>query len=382
MAQVPVTSVSGREAELVERACAFARDEVAPHAVRWERERRACDETLRQAVRAGFAGLLLAERAGGFGVSVATAARVFEELAAVHLPFAFSLVVQANVVRALGRLGTEAQRRRWLPGLLTGETIGAFCLTEPGAGSDAAAITTRATRDGGGWRVQGEKAWVTNGVFADVATVYAQSDPDRGARGVVAVLVDLRAAGVERVPSPMLLGGHAMGVSGLRLDTVVEGDGLLAPAGEGFKAAMGGIDLARVLLSAMCCGMLRASLDEAVAYAGARRAFGRLIAEFQGLQWSLADVATELAAARALTHEAARALDSGADGVTLAAHAKKFATRVALTGVTACMRAMGAVALREDSALARHLASAQIAEYLDGTTGIQNVVIARRLFGA
>jgi alkylation response protein AidB-like acyl-CoA dehydrogenase len=377
----PVPPLSPREAAVVERARAFARDHVAPCAARWERERLTCESTLRAAARDGLAGLLLPESQGGSGLSLLAGARVFEELAAAHLPFAFSLVVHANLVRALGALGGAALREAWLARLLSGESIGAFCLTEPGAGSDAAAIRTRAARDAGGWRVEGEKAWVTNGAFADLASVYAQSDPTAGWRGVVALLVPLRAPGVERTAPYDILGAHAMGTNGLRFaGAVVAGDALLAPPGEGFRAALAGIDVARVLLAAMCVGVLGASLEHAVAYARERRAFGRTIAEFQGLQWSLADAATDLAAARALADEAARRLDAGVEARVAAAHAKKFATGAARRGVAACMQAMGAAGLHADHPLGRHLVGAQVSEYLDGTTGIQNVVIARDLF--
>jgi alkylation response protein AidB-like acyl-CoA dehydrogenase len=375
-------TLAPRERTVVERARAFARDQVAPHAAGWERRREHAGATLRLACREGLAGVLLAETHGGLGLGLTAAARVFEELAAAHLPFAFSLVVHANLVRGLGRLGTAAQIEAHVPALLAGDRVGAFCLTEPGAGSDAAGIVTRAGRDGDGWRIDGEKAWVTNGAFADLCCVYAQTDAPQGARGIVALLVPAGSAGVERLPAEAMLGGHAMGTTRLRFSNCRVADrDVLAPAGRGFAAAMAGIDVARVLLGAMCCGMLGDSLERAVGYAGTRRAFGRAIAEFQGLQWSLADVATELAAARALTYETARAVDAGADAGAASAHTKKFTTGAALRGVTACMRAMGAVALRDDHPLGRHLAAAQIAEYLDGTTGIQNVVIARALFG-
>ena len=163
--------------------------------------------------------------------------------------------------------------------------------------------------------MDGEKAWVTNGVFADLCCVYAQTDPSQGARGIAALLVSAGASNVERLPAEAMLGGHAMGAARLRFNgcPVAAGDVLAAP-GRGFAAAMISIDVARVLLGAMCCGLLRDSLEHAVRYASTRRAFGRVIAEFQGLQWSLADVATELAAARALTYETARGGGRGRRG--------------------------------------------------------------------
>jgi alkylation response protein AidB-like acyl-CoA dehydrogenase len=180
-----------------------------------------------------------------------------------------------------------------------------------------------------------------------------------------------------------MLGGYAMGVAGLAFTACrVPADALLLPAGEGFRAAMAGINAARAMLAAGCCGSLSACLDHALAHAGRRQAFGRPVLAFQGLQWRLADVATELEAARLLVAQAAAALDRGETAILECAHAKKFATRAALAGIAASMQAMGAEGLRAEHPLARHLAFAKAAEYIDGTTEIQNVVIARGLLKA
>ena len=198
-------------------------------------------------------------------------------------------------------------------------------------------------------------------------------------RGIASFLVEADHPGVERLAAYELMGGHAMGTGGFRFtDCRIGGDALFRDPGVGFKEAMRGINVARTGVSALCCGMLRAGLHTALAYATERRAFGQPTIEFQGLQWMLADVATDLEAARLLTLAAARAIDDG-DGVVAASHAKKFATRVALKGIADCMQVMGAAGYKADHPLGRHLACAKMAHYLDGTTEIQNLVIARDL---
>ena len=364
---------------IIETAAAFTRDRVAPEAAGWERARRVPVEAIRDAAARGLCGLMVPAAHGGAGYGMSTAARVFEELAVGCMAFAFSLEVQNNLARSVASFGTAGQIARHLPPLLSGARIGAFLLTEPGVGSDAAAITTRATRDGDGWVIDGEKAWVTNGTVAETLFVFAQTDRDAGWRGIAAFVIDATADGVTRGAAYSLLGGHAMGVGGFTFSAVrVAGDALLIGPGEAFKEALHGIDVARVGVGALCCGMMRSGLATALDYAARRQAFGRPTIEFQGLQWMLADVATDLEAARLLTREAALAVDAGG-GTVAAAHAKKFATRAALKGLADCMQAMGAAGLKDDTPLARHLACAKTAQFLDGTTEIQNVVIARDL---
>lgn len=365
--------------DLVARAADFTNSRVARQAEAWELDRAMPEPTLRQAIAEGFGGLLVSAQLGGHGASFTDAARILETIAGGDLAFAFSLVVHNNLAANLARNGTSEQRSRFLRRMLAGETLGAFCLTEPGAGTDAAAIATRARREASGWVLNGAKAWVTNAVAADLFCVYAQTDPAAGSAGIAAFLVERSTPGLTVEPPYTMLGAHAMGTSGAFLNDVRLGeDMLLLPPGRGFKGAMAGIDLARVLLSAMTCGILERAFNEALAYAAGRQAFGRPVIEYQGLQWKLAEVATDLEAARLLTYRAAKLLDEGAPATLAAAHAKKFSTRAALAGVSACMQSMGAVGLRSDRPLARHLAAAKVAEYLDGTTEVQNIVIARQ----
>jgi alkylation response protein AidB-like acyl-CoA dehydrogenase len=369
------------ENKLVEIAGQFAQEVVAPKAAQWEAERRYPREALTAACEAGLGGLLVPTELGGQGAGFAATAQIVEVLAAADFGFTFPLIVHNNLAGSIARNGTDAQKHRYLPDMVAGRRIGAFLLTEPGAGSDAAAIATQAAKSGSGWTIEGEKAWVTSGIAADILSVYVQTDPAAGWRGIACFLVDADSQGAERGAPYSLIGGHAMGVSDFAFKGCAVGDdALFIPPGQGFKAALGGIDIARANVAMASCGMLEVALETALDYTSLRRAFGQASSEFQGLQWELADVATDLEAARLLARQALAQFDAGGDSAVAAAHAKKFATRVAFKGIHTCMQAMGAVGARADYPLARHLAAVKLAEYMDGTTGIQNVVIARSLF--
>lgn len=361
----------------------WATEWVVPNAEKWETDRRLGREAFEAAAQAGLAALLVPTADGGRGLGPVALARVLEVAAAADLGAAFSLVVHNNLAGAVARMGSPVLRDRYLPDLVAGRLLGAFLLTEPGVGSDAAAITTRAQRIDGGWRLEGEKAWVTNGTGADLLSVYATIDPDAGHRGIAAFLIDADTPGVERAGGYELFGGHSMGTTGFGFHDCEIGDDALfvAPPG-GFRAAMEGIDLARILVGAMCCGMMGSALETATAYVKQRSAFGRPIADLQSVRFKLADVATDLEAARLLTFRAARRLQEGDGDAVSAAHAKKFATRAAEQRIADCMQVMGAAGARRDHALPRHLAGARLTHYLDGATEIQDVVISRSLLGA
>ena len=375
-------ALTPEEESAIESATAFARVEVEPAAAAWEIERRQPRDVLRKAAEAGLVGLLVPKDRGGKGLSFTALGRILEELAYADMAFAFALVVHNNLMFNIANNGDAAQRERFLPPLSMVDKVGCFLLTEPDAGSDAAALSTTARRDGDGWVIDGAKAWVSNAASAGTLSVYAQTDPSLGHRGIACFIVDADTPGVIREEPYRMLGMHALGTGSFRFEGCrVDAADLLVPPGNGFKAAMAGIDLARAMVAAMCAGIMRQGLDTAVAYMKQRRAFGRPIAEFQGLQWQLADVATDLHAIRLMTYAATQALDAGEAAAIPAAHAKKFATRAALQGLSQCMQAMGANGLKHDAPLARHLAGAKTAQYLDGSTEIQNVVISRALFG-
>ena len=358
--------MDGGRTGLIEAARAFAARELAPQAARWERERTFPREALRAAAAAGLTQLRMPGR------GLVEVCQVVEALAAEDYAFTFALSCHSGAAGTLARAGLD-------PGpLLRADEVGAFCLTEPGAGTDAAAISTAARSGGDGWRIDGVKAWVTNGVAASVLQVYAQTEPGAGHRGIAGFVVQGPQPGLSAGPSYGLTGGNAMGLSDVRFEDCAAL--VFAPPGEGFKAALRGIDSARAIVAAMCCGMLGRGLEVAVAHVKQRRAFGRPLAEFQALQWALADAATDLEAARRLTYAAAAAIDEGAaDGGVAAAHAKKFAPAAALRHLAVCVQALGAEGLKDDHPLARHLACAKMAQIQDGTNEVQNLVIARSL---
>ncbi|MEQ8346213.1 MAG: acyl-CoA dehydrogenase family protein [Sneathiellaceae bacterium] len=360
----------------------FAAEEMAPAAAAWERERRYPRDAFAAAAEAGLCRLFVPKADGGHGLSCLERIALWEILARVDFGFTFSLVVHTAFAAAIHRNGSPAQRERFAAPMLAGDSLGAFLLTEPQGGSDAAGITTRAVRDGEGWRISGAKSWVTNAASADLLHLYAQTDPDAGWRGIAAFLVDANGPGVVREAPYFMLGGHSMGVGGFRFEEApVAADRMLFAPGEGFKAALGGITIARIVVPAMCAGMLQAALDLAGAALTGRRAFGQDLAAFQGLQWRLADVATDLHAIRCMAADAARRVDAGEDAQIAAAHVKKFAPARALEGLAACMQLMGADGLKQDHPLPRHLAAAKLAQYMDGSSEIQNRVLARHLLG-
>ena len=367
--------------DVVTAARAFARDVIEPNAGDWEAAGHVPRGAFREAAARGLCRLTVPESMRGHGLGMPAMALVVEALAAACMASAFALTVHNNLARGITRNAATPQLERWLPGLITGEQIGAFLLTEPQGGSDAAAMTTTAQRDGQGWRLDGVKAWVSNGATADLLSVYAQTDASAGWRGIACFIVEADAPGVIREPAYRLLGGHALGTGAFRFEGCRAGaDSVLVGPGEGFKAALAGVDFARITVAAMCCGTLGRSLDVALAHSAGRRTFGKSVLEHQAVQSLLADAATDLEAARLLTARAATVLDDGTGRHTLAAaHAKKFATRVALNRIADCMQAMGANGFRTDYPLARHLAAAKMAQYLDGTTEIQNVVIGRAI---
>lgn len=376
-------ALTQREREMLERARRFARDTVAPNAARWERERRTPVEALKAAAKEGLLGLEVPPAQGGFGGRYLLKLAIAEAMARADMAFTFSMVNTHNVAARLAQSTTAAHREVHAPALTRAEIFGATALSEPGAGSDFAAIRTAARKVEGGWRLKGEKGWITNAPIADLFITYAQTDESAGWRGIASFLVDARHEGFGRREAYPLLGGHAIGAGGFTLDDYfVPDDDLLAGPGAAFKLAMQGVNGARVYVAAMCAGMLASSLEAALDYGSRRETFGKTLVEHQGLRWSLADVATDLEALRALTREAGRLIDEGGDAVLAAAHAKKFAGRVTLARIGDCIQAMGARGLAEELPLGRHLAAAKIAAFTDGSTEMMQERIGAGLTAA
>lgn len=361
------------ERAVVARAKAFAEEQVAPNAARWEWERRYPLEAIRAACAANLHTIELAKRHGGQGLSFSCKLRAFEEIARHDFAFAFALINHHNAVARFARDGKPSHVARLLPRMIAGEVIGCAGLSEPGVGSDFGGLEMSAVKVDGGWKLNGAKAWITNAAVAGLSVVYAQTDKAQGYRGIACFAIEAERPGFHRDKPFELHGGHAIGVGGFRLvDYFAPDETVLQPPGQAFKAALAGINGARAYVAAMCCGMLQASLETAVRYARQRKTFGQPVLDHQGVRWKLVDAATDLEAARLLTYRASRLIDEGGDAVLPAAHAKKFATEMAVRRIADCIQAMGANGLRAEYPLARHLACAKIAAYTDGSIEMMN----------
>jgi alkylation response protein AidB-like acyl-CoA dehydrogenase len=373
-------SLTKLEQDCLAAAEDFSVNTLAPNVMAWEAAHSAPREMFQAAGDAGLLGLLVSPDQGGMGVSYVALLTILEALAKVDMAATFALIVHNNHARAIAVSGSDHLTDTYLADMIAGRTVGAFLLTEPQGGSDAAAISTTAIEDGDDYIINGAKAWISNTPTADILNVFAQTEPGAKARGILSIQVPADAPGVTRLPAYEMMGGYAIGAGGFEFhDVRVSKSQLMLPVGKGFQAAMGGIDIARAGVAAMCAGMLRAGLDVAMPRLLKRQAFGAPLADQQGLMWTLADVATDMEATRLLAFNSAELIDNGESAVEAAAHAKKFATRAAFKGLNACMQAMGADGLKQEFPFARHLAAAKMAEYLDGTTEIQNLVISRAL---
>jgi alkylation response protein AidB-like acyl-CoA dehydrogenase len=281
------------------------------------------------------------------------------------------LINTQNIAAKLAAFGEKFSDQ--IEEIVAGESFGCTALTEPGMGSDFTAIETTAKKVKGGWELNGEKAWITNADIADWFLVYAQSKKVGDRSGIASYLVHSNDAGFQRGASATMLGGHAIGAGGFQLNNLfVPESRALSAGGTGFKSAMAGVNSARVYVAAMCVGIVSDALDQAIVHTQKRTAFGKPLIENQGLRWSLSDVATELAAMRALTYEAGRAVEEQSDAILLAAQAKKFATERSVNLIERCMQSMGAQGLETSNSVGRHLIAAKIAGYTDGTIEMMN----------
>lgn len=357
------------EAAWLDRVAAFAREVVAPAVAGWERERRIGREALAPAAAIGLTSIEVPAAFGGLGLRYSCKAQAVERLAAVDFGFAMSLVNTHNAAAKLAREAPEAVARRHVPELIAGRVMGCTALTEPSAGSDFGAIRMRAGRTAGGWRLDGEKAWITNAAEAGVMVVYAQTEPGSGGRGIAAFVVDATRPGFVRAPAYALAGQHTIGTGGFRLDGYEAAEAeMLQPPGQAFKAALRSINGARTYIAAMCNGMLGEALRIATAHGEQRQAFGRPLADHQGWRWRLAEAGVDLEAGRAMVARAAALIDAGTDAALAAAQSKLFCTRAAERHLAALAQAMGAEGLLETQPFGRHLVGARVASFVDGSS--------------
>jgi alkylation response protein AidB-like acyl-CoA dehydrogenase len=363
---MPLTS---SELELIAQAERLTRDIVIPHAAQWERERRIGHEGVYAAAAIGLTRLQVPVDQGGLGMSFACNARLAEVLAAGDFGFTMSLINTQNIAAKLSRDASPDIAARYVPDIISGKRFACTALSEPGAGSDFAAITTLATPCEGGWRISGAKSWITNAAQADVVIMYAQTQAGSGSRGIACFVIDGTRPGFFREPAFQLGGQHTIGTGGFRLDNyLATPQEMLHPPGQAFKAAMNSINGARTYIAAMCCGMVGEALRIVSEYGEERNSFGKALADHQGWRWRLAEAASELAACRLMVAHTATLIDARADAQLAAAQTKLLATRMADRQLPILAQAMGAEGLRERHPFARHLMGARVAGFVDGST--------------
>jgi alkylation response protein AidB-like acyl-CoA dehydrogenase len=333
-----------------------------------------------KAAAAGLLGLFAPTAIGGQGLSYAEGMRVFEELGRGDAAYAFTLSMHNAVTAAIGAFAAPGVRRRWGRALTSGEALGGFSLTEPHAGSDAAAITTRLTPDFSGFRLNGAKAWVTLCGEADVFLVACRTGTERGTGDVAMVVLDASREGVETVRLYETMTSAFLPIGEMRLhDVRIEPDEVLAPPGSGFQAALGAIDVARTDIAAIAVGLAVEALETALAYTRDRALFGGTVLDQQAIQFALADVETDIVAGRLLYQHAAELLGTRAGSVA-AAHAKRFCPDMALKAAAECAEMLGSYGwLKDVSVLPRLVGLARMLQTVDGTREVQRVVIARDL---
>jgi len=359
----------------------FAAAEIAPHAAEWDRAHAFPRALLGRLAELGLLGVCVPEEHGGAGADFLSYVLVLEELSRADAGVGVTVAVHTSACTLpLLVHGDEAQRTRFVPPLARGETIGAFALTEAGAGSDAGALATRAERTGNGWRIVGSKQWITNGSFAGTFLVFARTDPNRdGARGVSAFVLDAEHVQVTREEEK--LGLNSSSTSDLVLDTEVQGDRLLGEENRGFRIAMSTLDGGRIGIGAQAVGIAQAAYDVARAYALERHAFGQRIADFQAIQHKLANMALEIEAARLLVYRAAWAKETGRPHTAEGAMAKLYASEVARRQTGEAIQVLGGYGYTKEFPVERYYRDAKITEIYEGTSEIQRLVIARELLG-
>lgn len=359
----------------------FAQAEVAPLAPRTDREHRHPVELVTRMGELGLMGVAVPEEHGGAGMDNVSYALAMEEIARACA--STSVVMSANnslVCDPLMRFGTDAQKARWLGPLAAGELLGCFALSEPEAGSDAAAQRTVAVRAGDGWVINGTKNWITNGPVADVCVLFTMSEPAAGTRGITAFILPMDAPGVTAGPADEKLGIRGSQTSQVFLADVRLGDdAVLGEVGSGFKVAMSTLDGGRIGIAAQALGIARGCLEDALAYAQQRTSFGQPIVQHQAIAFKLADMAMRLDAARLLTLRAAALKDAGQPYGRAAAMAKLYASEVANDAARDAIQILGGNGYVTENNVERYFRDAKITEIYEGTSEIQRVVIAASL---
>ena len=359
-------------------ARAFLDREVVPHRAEWDRRESVDLAIIPKLGDLGFFGLTIPEEYDGVGGDYTTYVLAAEELGRADSSIRGIVSVSAGLFgSSVLRHGSEEQKRRWLPGIATGRLLGCFGLTEPGHGSDAGNLTTKAVLDGDEWVIDGEKIFITNGTWADVALVFARTDGP-GARGVSAFLVPTDTPGFGRTEVTGKLGLRGQATAALSFEGVrVAADALLGERGEGFKIAMKTLDKGRVTIAASCVGIVQGCLEEVVAYTTQREQFGKPIASYQLVQDMIADISVDADAARLLTWRAADLMNRGEPFGTAASKAKLFASEAAVRAANLAVQAFGGYGFIDEYPVQKYLRDARVMTLYEGTSQVQKLLIGR-----
>ena len=360
----------------------LADGEIAPNAAEWDRDQRFPDELIPKLAELGLMGVCVPEEYGGAGADFLSYVLVLEELSRADAGVGVTVAVHTSATTLpLLAFGTDEQRERFVPPLARGEHLGAFALTEPGSGSDAGSLRTSAAPDADGWLLNGSKQWITNGSRAGTIVLFARTDSTTaGARGVSCFVLDAEHVRITREEEK--LGLHSSTTSDLVLeDARVGRDRLLHEEGRGFRVAMATLDGGRIGIAAQAVGIAQAAYDVARAYAADREQFGRRIGDFQAIQWKLADMATDIDAARLLTYRAAWLKQEGRPHAADGAKAKLFASEMARRQTAEAIQILGGYGYTREFPVERYYRDAKITEIYEGTSEIQRLVIARSILG-
>ncbi len=363
----------------------FAQNEIAPHAAQWDRDAHFEPSIVGKLGELGFLGMLLPEEHGGLGLDTVTYLIALEEIAAVDASTAVLMSVHNSLpTQMILRFGSDEQKNRFLPGMARGEILGAFALSEPDSGSDAASLSTQAVLEGETWVLNGTKSWVTNGGTAGAIIAMARTDSRdnrKGGRGIGAFIVTPDLLGFHVGKKEDKMGLRASPTVQLNFDNLrVPAANLLGAESQGFIYSMQSLENGRLGIAAQAVGIARAALEEATRYAGERRQFGKHLKDFEAIQFKLADMSTRVTAARSLLHDAAAAKDRGQVVTHVASMAKLFASETAMWVTTQAIQIFGGYGYVTDYSVERLFRDAKVTEIYEGTSEIQRIVISRALY--
>jgi hypothetical protein len=373
-------ALSEEQQAIFDMAHGFGQDHIAPHARQWEADGTIPKDLWPRLAELGFGGLYVSEDAGGAGLGRLDATLVFEALSMACPSVAAFLSIHNMCAKMLDTYGSDDLKARWMPGVLTMDTVLSYCLTEPGSGSDAAALKTRAQKTNEGYRLNGTKAFISGGGYSDAYVTMVRTGDD-GPKGISTVIVPADAPGLSFGALEDKMGWRSQPTAQVQFDDCMTGlDNLVGEEGRGFSYAMAGLDGGRLNIAACSLGAAQAGLDATLAYMAERKAFGQSIDQFQALQFRLADMEIELQAARTFLRQAAWKLDTGApDATKFCAMAKKFVTEAGSRTVDQCLQLHGGYGYLADYGIEKLVRDLRVHQILEGTNEIMRLIVARQM---